>query len=99
MMLRWGCSRLDGQISSREGRSNGRRPSGSRKGMRRRGREVGDWIGNAIEELKGEQAAIEGYGLDGYFKRSVVRLEGLRDGGDGVAKNANEETEVDSRSD
>jgi hypothetical protein len=66
---------------------------------RKRREKVGDWIGNAIEELKGEQAAIEGYGLDGYFKRSVVRLEGLRDGGDGVAKNANEETEVDSRSD
>jgi hypothetical protein len=41
---------------------------------------VEDWITNAIEELKGERDAIKGYGLDGYFEKSVAKLEELDSG-------------------
>jgi hypothetical protein len=41
---------------------------------------VEDWITNAIEELKGERDAIKGYGLDGYFEKSITKLEELDSG-------------------
>jgi hypothetical protein len=53
---------------------------------RKRREKVGDWIGNAIEELKGESADIERYGLEGYFKKSIAKLEEIRVGGEGALK-------------
>ncbi|TVY16362.1 hypothetical protein LARI1_G006047 [Lachnellula arida] len=41
---------------------------------------VDDWINNAVEELKGERDAIKGYGLDGYFVKTIVKLEELQEG-------------------
>jgi hypothetical protein len=38
---------------------------------------LGDWIGNVIQELKEEGTDIERYGLEGYFKKSITKLEGL----------------------
>lgn len=37
---------------------------------------------NAIEELEGEHNAIQDYGLEGYFKNSIVKLKELLDGED-----------------
>jgi hypothetical protein len=54
---------------------------------RARREKVEDWISNAIEELKGEQAAISPYGLEGYFKKSISRLEEPK-GGKGVVLEA-----------
>lgn len=53
---------------------------------RERREKVKDWVSNAIEELKVEQAEISGYGLDGYFKKSIVILEQLKSGGSVVAQ-------------
>ena len=44
--------------------------------------------------MKEEGADIERYGLEGYFKKSITRLEGLR-GGDGVSKNAGYALDID----
>lgn len=49
-------------------------------------KKVIDWISNAIEELKGEQAFIKDYGLDGYFTKSVAKLEELKAGGNAVTE-------------
>lgn len=49
---------------------------------RQRREKVEDWVGNAVEKLKGEQDAIKDYGLEGYFKKSIVRLEELLAGRD-----------------
>jgi hypothetical protein len=39
-----------------------------------------DWISSAIEELKSERDAIKDYGLDGYFAKSIAKLEELNTG-------------------
>ena len=36
---------------------------------------VENWVENAIDELKGERDAIEGFGLDGYFVKSIMKLK------------------------
>lgn len=45
---------------------------------RKRREKAIDWISNAIKELKEEAVEIEQYGLEGYFKKSVAKLEALR---------------------
>jgi hypothetical protein len=65
---------------------------------RARREKVQDWISNAIEELKGEQAAIAPYGLDGYFKKSISRLEELKGGKDIVLDAAGDAKKCDSES-
>lgn len=45
---------------------------------RRRREKIEDWVGNAIQELKEESADIESYGLEGYFKKRIAKLEELR---------------------
>jgi hypothetical protein len=64
---------------------------------RARREKVEDWISNAIEELKGEQAAIAPYGLEGYFKKSIARLEELK-GGKDVLEAAGDAKKCDSES-
>jgi hypothetical protein len=58
---------------------------------------VEDWISNAIEELKGEHAAIAPYGLDGYFKKSIQRLEELKGGKNVVPNVAGDGEKGDSK--
>ena len=48
---------------------------------KRRENAIVDWISNAISELKDEQDYIEAYGLDGYFSKSIARLEAIKAGG------------------
>lgn len=53
---------------------------------RERREKVTDWISNAIEELKGEQAEIRGFGLEGYFEMSIAKLEELKAGGTAITE-------------
>jgi len=46
---------------------------------------LGIGLQTRFRELKEEGADIEGYGLEGYFKKSIDRLEVLR-GRNGVSK-------------
>jgi hypothetical protein len=65
---------------------------------RARREKVEDWISNAIGELKEEQADIGRYGLDGYFKKSIARLEELGSGKEIVAKTVGDAKKDDSDS-
>jgi hypothetical protein len=46
----------------------------------RRENAVVDWISNGIFELKDEQDYIGAYGLDGYFSKSIAKLEAMKAG-------------------
>jgi hypothetical protein len=48
---------------------------------RRREKAVVDWISNGISELKDEQDYIGAYGLNGYFSKSIAKLEAMKAGG------------------
>lgn len=89
-MRMWECSRLGGRISSRGGQIERHRAAWIKERnqeAKERREKVGDWVGNAVEELKSERAAIEGFGLEGYFEKSLARLEELRSGkGESVPK-------------
>jgi hypothetical protein len=67
---------------------------------RERREKVGDWVENAVEELKSERAAIEVFGLEGYFEKSLAKLEELRSRkGDSVPKEASDQVNADEESD
>jgi hypothetical protein len=50
--------------------------------------------------LKSERAAIEVFGLEGYFEKSLAKLEELRSRkGDSVPKEASDQVNADEESD
>ena len=51
---------------------------------RERREKVKDWVSNAVEELKEDQAYIAAYGLEGYCNNSIAKLEELKSGGSGT---------------